>query len=63
MKTTDKGCINRNNQENHGKLNEEGTLEGQSAYQIECLNCNFTYKANGCDIFQRKCPKCQKGKL
>ena len=63
MKSTNEGYINRNNQENQGKLNEEGTLRGQSAYQIKCLNCEFVYKANGCDIFQRKCPKCQNGRL
>lgn len=26
---------------------------------MECLNCGHNYRANGTDIWQRKCPKCQ----
>ena len=47
MKSTDLGFINKNN---------------QKFYAMECLNCGHTYKANGTDIWQRKCPKCQGGR-
>ena len=57
-----KGYINDNDQKNMGKTNEKGTDNGQWFYAIECQNCNFKYKANGSDIWQRKCPKCQGGK-
>jgi len=33
-------------------------------HKLECLEnqCGHEYGANGSDIFQRKCPKCQGGK-
>lgn len=60
--TTEKGYINRNNQRNNGKTSEPGTDNNQWFYEMECLECGEKYKANGTDIFQRKCPKCQGGK-
>lgn len=62
MGTTDTGYINKNNQKNIGKTNEPGTDNNQWFYQMECQYCNFIYKANGTDIWQRKCPRCQGGK-
>lgn len=62
MGTTDTGYINKNNQKNIGKTNEPGTDNNQWFYQMECHYCNFIYKANGTDIWQRKCPRCQGGK-
>lgn len=62
MKSTENGYVNRNNQINKGRTNEPGTDNGQWFYQMQCMNCGHTYKANGTDIFQRKCPKCQGGK-
>lgn len=61
-KTTEVGYINRNNQRNNGRLNEKGSDNNQWFYEMECLDCGEKYKANGSDIFQRKCPKCQKGR-
>ena len=31
-------------------------------YAMECQNCGHQYHANGSDIWERKCPKCQGGK-
>ena len=33
----------------------------QYSYKMVCQNCGEVYGANGSDIFQRKCPKCQGG--
>lgn len=60
--STEEGYINRNNQRNNGKTGEVGTDHGQWFYEMECLNCHNKYKANGTDIFQRKCPSCQGGR-
>lgn len=57
--TTDVGYINKNNQENCGITGKEGTHAGQKLYQMKCQKCGFTYEANGCDIWLRKCPRCQ----
>ncbi|MGI6684765.1 MAG: hypothetical protein ACOX47_04630 [Bacillota bacterium] len=61
-KTTEPGYINKNNQKNIGKTDELGTDYLQWFYLMECQNCNYIYKANGSDIWQRKCPKCQNGR-
>lgn len=57
--TTDVGYINKNNQENYGITGKEGTHVGQKLYQMKCRKCSFTYEANGCDIWLRKCPRCK----
>ena len=62
MKTTDIGYVNKNGQINLGRTEERGTDHGQWFYKMECQNCGHVYKANGTDIWQRKCPKCQGGK-
>lgn len=62
MQSTDTGYINKNNQRNNGKTELSGTDNMQWFYQMECLNCGFVYLANGTDIWQRKCPKCQGGR-
>ena len=61
--TTTNGYINRNNQKVHGTRDVTGTDHGQYAYKLECLSsgCGYEYGANGTDIFQRKCPRCQGG--
>ena len=61
--TTAIGYINRNNQQVLGHRGETGTDHGQFSYKLVCLNteCREEYDANGTDIFQRKCPKCQGG--
>lgn len=62
--TTKIGFVNRNNQRCDGHRKVAGTDHRQFAYRMECLepNCGYVYGANGTDVFQRKCPKCQKGK-
>lgn len=61
--TTKIGYINRNNQKNCGTRDIKGNDHCQLSYKMKCLvsNCGHTYGANGTDIFQRKCPKCQGG--
>ena len=61
MSSTEIGYINKNNQKNIGKTNEPGTGYMQWFYNMECLNCGHIYKANGHDIWLRKCPSCQGG--
>ena len=62
-KTTQIGYVNRNNQKNLGTRGVKGTDHGQYSYKLECLEncCGLEYGANGTDIFQRKCPRCQGG--
>ena len=60
--TTETGYVNRNNQRNNGRTNEKGTDCNQWFYNMECLDCGAKYKANGSDVFHRKCPKCQGGR-
>ena len=62
MKSTATGYINKNNQRNNGCTHEAGTDNNQKFYSMECLNCGHRYKANGTDIWQMKCPKCQGGR-
>ena len=59
--TTSLGYINRKKQKNVGKTNQPGNDHGQTIYKMECLCCGCYYGANGSDIWQRKCPKCQDG--
>ena len=63
MKTTEAGYVNKNNQKNLGCTGETGTDHCQKFYQMECLKCGKKYNANGTDIWQRKCPNCQGGRL
>ena len=62
MKTTDKGYINQNNQRNNGLYGISETHYNQRFFELECLDCGYKYFANGCDIWLRKCPQCQKSK-
>lgn len=59
MKTTDIGYINKNNQKNNGRKGKSITHYNQWFYELECLNCGDRYVANGCDIWDKKCPVCQ----
>lgn len=59
--TTDVGYLNRNNQRNMGRTKADGTDHMQYLYTMRCENCDHEYFANGSDIFQKKCPKCQGG--
>lgn len=61
--TTRVGYVNRNNQRCAGHRGMAGTDHGQRSYRMECLEakCGQVYGANGTDVFQRKCPRCQGG--
>jgi hypothetical protein len=59
--TTRPGYVNRNNQVVIRNTNLPGTDRGQTVYQLGCAICGHVYGANGSDIFERKCPKCQGG--
>lgn len=59
LKSTEAGYVNKKNQKNLGKTSKPGTDNNQWFYQMECLECGHKYFANGSDIWQRKCPKCQ----
>ena len=61
-KSTETGYINKHNQRNNGCTYSHGTDYNQKFYSMECLSCGHKYKANGTDIWQRKCPQCQGGK-
>jgi len=62
--STQIGYINRNNQKVLGTRGVPGNDHLQKAYKVVCqqLECGHVYGANGSDLFQRKCPKCQDGK-
>lgn len=63
QKSTEGGYINKNNQRNNGKTDIPGTGNGQWFYDMECLECGYKYHANGHDVWLRKCPKCQGGRI
>lgn len=58
-KTLEMGHVNRNNQKNCGCTGKEGNHKGQLLYAMKCIECGYEYEANGCDVWLRKCPKCQ----
>ena len=60
--STERGFVNRNRQKNNGRTQIPGTDNQQWFYEMECLGCGHKYYANGSDIWQRKCPKCQGGR-
>ncbi len=62
LQTTEKGYENRNKQTNLGSSKEISNHYNQVTYLMKCGYCSFEYVANGCDVWQRKCPKCQGGK-
>jgi len=60
-KTTHPGYKNRNGQIVVRNTGLPGNDHEQSIYELKCSHCSHIYGANGSDIFQRKCPKCQGG--
>ena len=60
--TTQPGFINRNAQRVIRATGLPGTDKLQTAYVLECEQCQHRYAANASDIFERRCPKCQTGK-
>jgi hypothetical protein len=59
--TTTPGFENQNGQIVLQATSLSGTDHLQRIYELRCRHCNATYGANGSDIHQRKCPKCQGG--
>ena len=35
------------------------THYNQRFFEMKCLDCGYKYMANGCDVWIRRCPKCQ----
>lgn len=60
-RTTQPGYVNRNSQVVIRGTGLSGTDHGQTVYQLGCSACGHVYGANGSDIHERKCPKCQGG--
>lgn len=60
--TTHAGFVNRNAQRVLRPTGQPGTDHLQTKYVLECEQCQHRYAANGSDIFERRCPKCQSGK-
>ena len=61
MHTTDIGYTNDWRQTNKGCTGRKGSDHMQYLYSMHCNLCGYDYEANGTDIFQKKCPKCQGG--
>lgn len=61
--TTSPGYLNKNGQVTVRDTGIPGTDHLQRVYQLACSRCGHVYGANGSDIHERKCPKCQSGKL
>jgi hypothetical protein len=60
--TTQPGYRNRNAQVVIRGTGLQGTDRGQYVYVLRCESCQIEYGANGSDIWDRKCPKCQGGR-
>ena len=68
--TTRVGYLNRNGQLVVKSTGLPGNDHLQYIYVLRCTRidprtgreCGYEYGANGSDIFQRKCPRCQDGK-
>jgi hypothetical protein len=60
--TTAPGFVNQHEQEVIRNTGKAGTDHGQYVYELKCQHCGNRYGANGSDIFERKCPKCQSGR-
>ena len=56
-----RGSVNKNKQEVLGGCGESDNHPFAWLYDMLCRKCKFMYKANGCDVWQKKCPNCQGG--
>jgi hypothetical protein len=59
--TTILGYVNRNRQTLLRDAGKTGNDYLQYVYVLRCEDCGDEYGANGSDIFQRRCPRCQGG--
>jgi hypothetical protein len=55
------GYRNREGQQVIRKTEREGTAPGQRVFILHCTVCDHEYGTDGCDIYNRLCPKCQDG--
>jgi hypothetical protein len=55
------GYRNREGQQVIRKTEREGTVPGQRVFILHCTVCDHEYGVDGCDIYDRLCPKCQDG--
>jgi len=55
------GYRNREGQLVIRKTEREGSAPGQRVFILQCTVCDHEYGADGCDIYDRLCPKCQDG--
>ncbi len=55
------GFRNRDGQQVIRKTEREGSAPGQRVFILHCTVCDHEYGADGCDIYDRLCPKCQDG--
>jgi hypothetical protein len=55
------GFRNREGQQVIRKTAREGSVPGQRVFILHCTVCDHEYGADGCDIHDRLCPKCQDG--
>jgi hypothetical protein len=55
------GYRNREGQQVIRKTEREGSAPGQRVFILHCTVCDYEYGADGCDIYDRLCPKCQDG--
>lgn len=60
MNSLDIGYINKNNQKNLGYMGKFETHYNQNSFELECQDCGQKYLANGCDVWLRKYPVCQR---
>jgi len=60
--TTKVGFVNSNGQVVIRNTGKPGTDHGQKVYQLGCSLCGHIYGANGSDVWDRKCPECQRGR-
>ena len=53
------GFRNREGQLVLRKTDRDGQSPGQRVFILQCTVCNHEYGCDGCDIYDRLCPKCQ----
>lgn len=58
---TTPGAVNDNRQRVVRKTALPGNDHLQYVYVLHCDHCAHEYGANGSDIWQRRCPQCQRG--
>jgi hypothetical protein len=55
------GFRNRDGQQVIRKTEREGPTPGQRIFILQCTVCDHEYGAEGSEIYDRLCPKCQDG--